>query len=107
MMIGFGRSAAATMLAIFLSPMLSGTASAGAGDVVACRKISDDHERLACFNRTSETLEKDMNASSEGLFGFLGLGATKEEEFGHSPKLPTGDAKIPQVASVTSKIVGY
>lgn len=84
-----------------------GSALAGAGDVVACKKITDDHERLACFDRTSADLEKDIQASSEGLFGFLGLGATKQEDFGHAPTSPVGDNKIPQVASLTSKIVGY
>ena len=82
-------------------------AQAGAGDVVACRKITDDHERLACFDRTSAALEKDINSSSEGLFGFLGLGATKEQDFGKSPKLPSGDNKIPEVSSVTAKIIGF
>jgi hypothetical protein len=93
--------------AAFLIAFDPGSASAGAGDVVACKKIADEHERLACFDRTSADLEKDMQASSEGLFGFLGLGATKQEDFGKSPSLPEGQKKIPQVASVTSKIVGY
>lgn len=94
-------------LAGLLAVFGSGSARAGAGDVVACRKVTDDHERLACFDRTAADLEKDMQTSSVGLFGFLGLGATKEEDFGHAPKTATGDGKIPEVSSVTSKVVGY
>src|SRR6185369_8034666 len=67
--------------ACFFLLMTPHLAFAGAGDVVACKKITDEHARLACFDQTSADLEKDMAASSEGLFGFLGLGATKETDF--------------------------
>jgi len=102
--IGIPGCLLAAALAIVLAPT---SAHAGAGDVVACKKITDDHERLVCFDKTSGDLEKDIEASSEGLFGFLGLGSMKETDFGRSPSTAKGDGKIPMVASVTSKVIGY
>ena len=82
-------------------------AKAGVGDMIACRKIEKPEDRLACYDREADKVEADLKVRDTGFFGLFNFGATKEEDFGKPPALPKGDSDVPEVASITSKIVDF
>src|SRR4051812_37573945 len=84
--------AAAIAVAAIALPSL---AFAGAAEVVACRTIGDDRERLACFDRTIGSLANDLEAQTKSpteRFGLTGEKPKTEKEFGgeqvKAPKEP-------------------
>jgi hypothetical protein len=89
---------------------------AGASDVVACRKIADSKERLACFDRTVEGLEIDLKSEARSpldLFGFFSGGkVTADKDFGKTATTSTatsGEAgtpqPIPEITQIDIKLV--
>jgi hypothetical protein len=99
---------------------LLASASSQAQDIAACRKIADDKERLACFDRASQNTVPPTAApvappvTTSNPFASFGLSTpapTKPEDFGRSsmptevPKPPTTSAEPPAITSLTAKVV--
>jgi hypothetical protein len=101
------RSAAAALLlgTVFAMP---DAAHAGAADVVACKEIAAEKDRLACFDRTIGGLAEDLKKSDGfSLFGLFGNGgkATADKDFGAgkgTPAVPGGE--VPAVTQITAKL---
>jgi hypothetical protein len=83
-------------------------AHAGAADVVACKEIANDKERLACFDRTigglADDLQKNDGFSLFGLFGGAGK-VTADKDFGSGRGTPAPGANVPEVTQVSAKLV--
>lgn len=101
------RSAAALLFvgAAFACPR---PAHAGAADVVACKEIANEKERLACYDRTVPGLAEDLKKSDGfSLFGLFTNGGkvTADKDFGTSKSTPAvPGADVPEVKQITAKI---
>ncbi|MDG3439776.1 hypothetical protein [Nitrospirillum amazonense] len=92
---------AATLLAL-AAPAQAATAPSAAGEVVACKKIPDRDQRLACFDRSSDGLEAEMKKAVEATFGSPpGVKADQTEAtFGkHEPPPPPVAAELDNIQS--------
>ncbi|TWB70823.1 hypothetical protein FBZ87_107207 [Nitrospirillum amazonense] len=92
---------AATLLAL-AAPAQAATAPSAAGEVVACKKIPDRDQRLACFDRSSDGLEAEMKKAVEATFG--GPPSVKADQteatFGkHEPPPPPVAAELDNIQS--------
>jgi hypothetical protein len=95
---------------------------ADAQDIAACRKIADDKERLACFDRASQAPAPPPAAAASpaappvstfnpfALFGRDTPPSTKPEDFGRSslpvtaPKPPASATEPPAITSITARV---
>jgi hypothetical protein len=100
--------AAAALLLLGTVVAMPDAAHAGAADVVACKEIAAEKERLACFDRTIGGLADDLKTNDGfSLFGLFGNGGkvTADKDFGAgkgTPAIPGGD--VPAVTQITAKL---
>lgn len=85
------------------------TASADAGDVIACAGQTDEKARLACYDAAVAKLKGEVaNAQSKGktVFGLpIPFTAPRmEEDFG---KPPTPPPEVKEVSEISAKLAGW
>ncbi|MBB6250689.1 hypothetical protein [Nitrospirillum iridis] len=96
---------AAVLMAIAPAGAASAAAANAAADVVACKKITDHDQRLACFDKSSDGLEAEMRKAGESWFGGLFASArpdSTEASFGKREAEPT---PAPELDNIKSHIV--
>ncbi|MDE1147098.1 MAG: hypothetical protein PW843_10830 [Azospirillaceae bacterium] len=87
--------------ALLVTAVPAGATTTAATDVVACKKIADRDQRLACFDRSSDSLEAEMKKAGESWFGGLFAGGDRTEaDFGKHEAPPP----VPTVDTIQSRI---
>lgn len=83
------RLSAASFLALFALPFCASAQSAGTGDVYACAEITEDLERLACYDSAVGRLKEAEEAGELTTVTRADVEAVERESFGFSlPSLP-------------------
>jgi hypothetical protein len=118
-MIRLNQNFLACSLFVTAGGALLAASFASAQDIAACRKVADDKERLACFDRASQVPPPPTASptaapiSTFNPFAYFGRDtapSTKPEEFGRSslppaaPKPPAAATEPPEITSITAKV---